>query len=148
LIWGTYAILFPFYDSGQISYIQARMFDGDIKFLNLRGIVKPLFNVNRLRGLPSGQTVHLCEGVPDAIALESQNLFAVGVLGATSFRAEWVDLFLKFKVVVLGDGDAAGAKFTKDISKFFISRGKPVQCMSLPEGKDVADVLTQSGRYI
>jgi DNA primase len=145
LIWGSYALLFPFYEEEQITYIQARMFEGDRKFMNLRGIAKPLFNVDRLRGLPSGQTVHLCEGVPDAIALESQNLNAVGVLGATSFRVEWVDRFLKFKVVVLGDGDAAGEKFASDISKFLMDRGKPVQCMLLPGGKDVADVLAQRG---
>ena len=122
------------------------MFKGDKKFLNLRGVAKPLFNADRLNGLPAGQTVHFCEGVPDAIALESKGLVAVGVLGATSFCAEWVDLFLKLKVVVLGDGDVAGAKFAKDISKFFMERGKPVQCMSLPKGKDVSDVLAQGGR--
>lgn len=145
LIWSSYAILFPFYNDGQIAYIQARMIGGEKKFLNLRGIVKPLFNVDRLSELQPGRTVHLCEGVPDAIALETHNLIGIGILGATSFRAEWVDLFLKFKVIVLGDGDAAGAKFAGDISKFFMDRGKPVQCKSLPKGKDVADVLAQGG---
>lgn len=145
LIWNSYALLFPFYNDGQITYIQARMIGGDKKFLNLRGIVKPLFNIDRLSGLQPGHTVHLCEGVPDAIALESQNLIGIGILGATSFRAEWVDRFLKFRVIVLGDGDQAGAKFASDISRFFMERGKPVQCMSLPKGKDVADVLAQGG---
>ncbi len=145
LIWSSYALLFPFHNDGQITYIQARMIGGDKKFLNLRGIVKPLFNVDRLSGLMPGHTVHLCEGVPDAIALETHNLIGIGILGATSFRAEWVDHFLQFKVVVLGDGDPAGAKFASDISRFFMDRGKPVQCMSLPKGKDVADVLAQGG---
>ena len=90
--------------------------------------------------------MHLCEGVPDAIALESQGLAAVGILGATSFRADWVDQFLRFKVVLLGDGDAAGVKFANDISNFFMERGKAVQTMRLPKGKDVADVLAQAER--
>jgi len=141
LIWASYALLFPFYEEGKVVYIQARMFNGKQKFLNLRGITKPLFNVDRLKSLTAGQTVHLCEGVPDVVSLESNCLYALGVLGATSFRVEWVDRFLKFKVVILGDGDDGGAKFAQDISMYFMDRGKPVQCMTLPKGKDVADVL-------
>lgn len=146
LVWGSYALLFPFYENGLVTYIQARMFAGDKKFLNPRGVEKPLFNTDRLCSLPAGYRVHLCEGVPDAIALETRGLVAVGVLGATSFRAAWVDRFLKFKVVVLGDGDAAGDKFAKDISNSFMERGKAVRCMPLPKGKDVADVLAQPRR--
>jgi DNA primase len=144
LVWSSHALLFPFYERGVVTYIQARMFEGEPKFLNPRGVAKPMFNAERLQKLKPGQSIHLCEGVPDAIAVESHGLAAVGILGATSFRADWVDRFLKFKVVVLGDGDAAGAKFAKDISTFFMERGKAVQCKPLPKGKDVADVLAQA----
>jgi hypothetical protein len=116
------ALLFPFHEQGAVTYIQARMFEGEKKFLNPRGVAKPLFNTDRLRGLRAGKLVHLCEGVPDAIALGAQGVVAVGVLGATSFRADWVDRFLRFRVVLLGDGDAAGAKFAKDIPNFFMER--------------------------
>ena len=146
LVWSSHALLFPFSEQGVVNYIQARMFEGAPKFLNPRGVAKAMFNVDRLQKLKPGQLVHLCEGVPDAIALESHGLAAVGILGATSFRADWVDRFLKFKVVVLGDGDAAGAKFAKDISTFFMERGKAVECKPLPKGKDVADVLAQARR--
>lgn len=146
LVWSSHALLFPFYEHGVVTYIQARMFEGEPKFLNPRGVAKPMFNVDRLQKLKSGHLVHLCEGVPDAIAVESHGLAAVGILGATSFRADWVDRFLKFRVVVLGDGDAAGAKFANDISAFFMERGKAVQCKPLPKGKDVADVLAQARR--
>ena len=146
LIWGSYCLLFPCYEHGAVTCIQARMFEERQKFLNPRGIPKPLFNMDRLESLKPGQLVHLCEGVPDTIALESNGLVAVGILGATSFRPDWVDLLLKLTVVVLGDGDAAGAKFAKDISGYFIKRGKPVKCMSLPNGQDVSDVLAETGR--
>ena len=146
LVWKSPALLFPFYEQGVATYIQARMFEGVPKFLNPRGVAKQMFNVDRLQKLKPGQLVHLCEGVPDTIALESHGLAAVGILGATSFRADWVERFLKFKVVVLGDGDAAGAKFAKDISAFFLERGKAVQCKPLPKGQDVADVLAQARR--
>jgi len=143
LVWSSHALLFPFCEQGVVTYIQARMFEGKPKFLNPRGVAKPMFNADRLQKLNPGQLIHLCEGVPDAIAVEGHGLAAVGILGATSFRADWVDRFLRFKVVVLGDGDAAGAKFAKDIATFFMERGKAVQCKPLPKGKDVADVLAQ-----
>lgn len=146
LVWSSHALLFPFYDQGVVTYIQARMFEGEPKFLNPRGVPKPMFNVDRLQKMNPGHLIHLCEGVPDALAVESHGLAAVGILGATSFRADWVDRFLKFKVVVLGDGDAAGAKFAKDISTFFLERGKAVQCKPLPKGQDVADVLAEAKR--
>lgn len=146
LVWSSHALLFPFYEHGVVTYIQARMFTGEPKFLNPRGVPKPMFNADRLQKLKPGQLIHLCEGVPDAIAVESHGLAAVGILGATSFRADWVDHFLKLKVIVLGDGDAAGAKFAKDVSTFFMERGKAVQCKPLPKGKDVADVLAQARR--
>lgn len=146
LVWNSHALLFPFYERGVVTYIQGRMFQGEPKFLNLRGVPKPLFNVDRLQKLKPGRFIHLCEGVPDTIALESHDVGAVGILGATSFRADWVDCFLKFNVVVLGDGDAAGAKFANDISKFFLERSKVVQCKTLPKGKDVADVLAEARR--
>lgn len=146
LVWSSHALLFPFYEQGVLTYIQARMFQGKSKFLNPRGVPKPMFNADSIHKLKPGQSIHLCEGVPDAIAVESHGLAAVGILGATSFRADWVDRFLKFKVVVLGDGDKAGAKFAQDISTFFLERGKAVQSILLPKGKDVADVLAQDRR--
>ena len=117
------------------------MFEGNQKYLNPRGIAKPLFNLDRLTGLPAESTVHICEGVPDALAMEAHGLNAVGVLGATSFQSEWADPFLKFNVEVLAQGDAAGKKFVTDISLFFRTRGKSVSCKCLPEGKDAADVF-------
>jgi DNA primase len=141
LIWRPPALLFPFRQNGSVIYLQARMFDSDRKYLNPRGIAKPLFNLDRLTGLPAESLIHICEGVPDTLAMEAHELNAVGVLGATSFRPEWVDPFLKFKLEVLGQGDAAGAKFAADISLFFRTRGKSVRDKRLPEGKDVADIF-------
>ena len=146
LVWSSYALLFPFYEQGVVTYIQARMFEGERKFLNPRGVAKPMFNADMLQKLKPGKLVHFCEGVPDTIALESHGVAAVGILGATSFRPDWVDRFMRFKLVVLGDGDAAGAKFAEDIFTFFMKRGKAVQCKILQKGNDVADVLAQQRR--
>ena len=145
LIWGSHAILFPFYEHGSVTYIQARMLQSDRKYLNPRGIAKPLFNTNRLSTLPAGSLVHICEGVPDTIAMETHGFAAVGVLGATSFRPEWVDQCLKFNTEALCHGDSAGEKFAATISNLFLNRGKSVRCILLPKGQDAADVLAGGG---
>jgi DNA primase len=146
LIWTSYAVLFPFYVRSQVKYIQGRLFRGDPKYLNPRGVAKPLYNIQRLDTLSSGAIVHICEGVPDALALEGQGLAAVAVLGASSFRAEWVDLFMKFDVVLMPDGDSGGETFLRTISGLFMARGKAVRTVRLPDGKDVADVVAKMAR--
>lgn len=146
LIWTSYTILFPFPLNTAIGYIQGRRFTGQPKYLNPRGIPKPLYNVDRLDSLSPGAVVHLCEGVPDAIALEAHGLTAVAVLGASSFRAEWVELFMRLDVVLMPDGDSGGETFRRTISSFFMDRGKTVRSVQLPSGKDVADVLGELRR--
>lgn len=146
LIWTSYALLFPAFENRAVTYIQGRLFEGKYKFMSPRGVEKPLFNTDRLSSLSAGMRIHICEGIPDAIALEAIGLAAVAVLGATSFRAEWVDLFMKFDVVLLPDGDAGGASFLATISKMFADRGKAVRHVRLPEGKDAAEIIAQIGR--
>ena len=141
LIWSSYTILFPFYSGDLVTYIQGRLFVGEPKFLNPRGIEKPLYNAERLTKLKLGSVVFLCEGVPDVIALEGRGHPALGVLGATSFRREWVDLLMRFDVVLLGDGDRGGDQFKHIVSGLFKDRGKAVRTAALPTGRDVADVL-------
>ena len=143
LIWTSYALLFPFMENDHIIYIQGRLFQGTRKFVNPQGIVKPLFNRARLYPLPRGSTVHICEGVPDAIAMEGAGFPAVAVLGASSFRPEWVDDFLDFEVVLMPDGDAGGNVFASSVSEWFQKRGKAVQIIQAPRGEDVSSVIVQ-----
>jgi DNA primase len=145
LIWSSYTILFPFLINGAIGYIQGRHFKKDPKYLNLRRIPKPLFNIDRLLTLPSGSFIHICEGVPDALALETCGLAAVAVLGASSFRPEWVEHFIPYNVVLLPDGDSGGNTFRRTILEMFKARGKAVQTIRVPKGKDAADVIAELG---
>lgn len=137
----TYAVLFPFYVNGEVQFVQGRLFKGDRKYLNPSGITKPLYNLERIKSLPIGSVVHICEGVPDTLAAEVNGLPAVGVLGASSFRQEWVDHFIRYDVVLMPDGDRGGETFRRTISKVFRERGKAIRSVRLPPGKDVADVL-------
>lgn len=143
LLWNRYTLLFPFFEGGSITYIQGRPLGGDIKYLNLKGITKPLFNQDKLLTMRPGDVIHICEGVPDALSLETCGLNAVAVLGATSFLPQWVELFLKFRIVVCPDGDRGGETFEKTITKFFLRRSKGIKTLHIPEGMDVAAVLAQ-----
>jgi DNA primase len=143
LIWSTYSLIIPFFENEKIVYLQGRLFNTHPKYLNLQGIQKPLYNSWCLSQLPKGSTVHVCEGVPDVLALATKQVPAIGVLGATSFRKEWIDSFVPFNVVLLPDGDNGGVIFQKKIEHLFRERGKSVSSVNLPPGKDVSDVIAE-----
>lgn len=145
LIWGSYALLFPFLQNGEVVYIQGRSFSEKTKFLGLRGIPKPLFNASSLASLTIGTCIHLCEGIPDALALEAKGLHSLAVLGASSFRPEWVDLLLHYDVVVVPDGDSGGETFMRMVNEAFRNRGKAIRRVRMPKGKDAADLLGELG---
>lgn len=146
LIWNSYALLFPFHHMKRTVYIQGRLFTGRRKFVNLNGIPIPLYNVDRLSSMTAGQRVHICEGVPDALSVESTGLAAVAVLGASSFREGWVKDLLRFEVAVAVDGDSAGSSLRRKIEKCFRMRGKSVIHIPPPAGKkDVSEVIAELG---
>ena len=88
----------------------------------------------------------MCEGVPDALALQANRRHAVGVPGAAAFREEWVDHFLKFDVVLAPDGDSGGEAFKTKVSQFFRARGKPLSILRIPHGRDVAATVAEIQR--
>lgn len=141
LIWGSYTLLFPFLQDGDVVYVQGRPLIGRSKFLGLRGVPKPLYNADCLASLDAGTCVHLCEGVPDALALEAKGLHALAVLGASSFRPEWVGRLFRYDVVVVPDGDSGGETFLRTVSEAFRKQGKAVRAVQMPKGRDAADVL-------
>jgi DNA primase len=145
LIWGSYSLLFPCLQNDEVIHIQGRLFAGRAKFIGLRGIAKPLYNADHLASLPLGSRVHLCEGIPDALALEAKGLHALAVLGASSFRPDWADRLLRYDVVVVPDGDSGGETFLRTVSKAFRARGKAVSAVRMPQGRDAANVLSEFG---
>lgn len=143
LLWSGYSILFPFYANGSVEYVQTRCLESDRKFIGPKGVLKPIFNRTRLEQLRPGQQIHICEGVPDTLALEAIGLYAVGILGATSFRAEWVDEFLPFDLVGVPDADAGGRKFSECLASAFRARSKSIRFVRPPEGMDACDVISK-----
>lgn len=145
LVWSGYGIVFPFYENQRIEYIQIRCFEGRAKFMGPIGVAKPIYNKGRLALLGSNQTLHICEGVPDALALESVNLPAIAIQGASSFRTEWVESLLAFRLVGVPDGDSGGQTFQKCLRDAFRQRGKAISFVVLPDGQDASDVISRIG---
>lgn len=141
-IWKSYTLIFPFFINSSVFYLQGRQFRREPKFLNPTGISKQIYNVNRIDTLSPGSVIHICEGIPDTLAMEEYGFPAVGILGASSFKKEWVDLFINLDVVLMPDGDKGGQTFFKIITKEFNERGKTLRTVIIPEGKDVSDLIS------
>lgn len=141
LSWSGYALLFPFNSETSTQYFQVRCLQSRMKFFGPSGIAKPMYNSQRVSRLQPGSLLHICEGVPDAIAMEGAGLAAVAVLGATSFRSEWVDELLPFDLVGVPDGDAAGEKFMKCLANEFRARSKSIRFAVPPKDMDASDVI-------
>ncbi len=143
LIWSGYSVVFPFREGSTVSYLQVRCLSGTRKFVGPTGVPKPMFNHARLKTLAPNETLHICEGVPDTIALEGRGLSAVGILGANSFRTDWVDELLPFDLVGVPDGDSGGARFREGLTRAFHVRSKSIRFAIPPAGMDASDVIAR-----
>lgn len=121
-------LIFPYLDQNVRSmYFQARALDKETrpKELNLPGAVPYPYNVSALDSKPGW--VYLCEGVVDTLTLLNQKIPAIGVPGATSFKAEWVPLFRNKSVVVCLDPDEAGRRGAQVVRELLGASG--IRCV-------------------
>jgi DNA primase len=146
LIFPAGTIVFPFFRSGEITYVQGRA-PNDVsrpRWLSLFGVPKPLFNVDALQSRPTIE-VYLCEGVTDTLAASQLGLRAVGVLGATSLTLQQAAAFKGRSVILLPDADQGGHKFQIHVATLFRTLGVFFRLRTLPSGTDVADRLRGKG---
>gem|GEM_PF-896805 len=145
----NHPILFPILKDGLPVFLQGRLLDpkpGAPKYCNLSSPVPALFNRDRLTGLGHGSAVFVCEGAPDTMALQQAGYPAVGIVGCSGFKEEWVDELTNFNVHLVLDNDDAGRQGTDRIREMFHQRNRPVRVVRLPEGiKDVNDFLVGRG---
>lgn len=134
-VWWDHVIIFPFTNTeGRIDYIQARRLVSDKpKYLNLFDMQSTIYNWICLNGLKKGDTVTICEGVPDTISAITKGRNAVGILGALAFKEQWVKHFLNFEIDVIPDNDKAGVQFGEKLRQAFKKAGKPIRVIQLPK---------------
>ena len=140
-MWWDQTILFPFFDKNkQIVYIQGRRLNTNgPKYIGLKGIIKPLYNVSIINSLSKRSLLFICEGIPDVLAANEMGYRAVGVLGAHSFKEHWVEVLLPYDIVVIPHNDLAGSGFTKKIKEAFLKKGKIIQVVRIKEMKDLSE---------
>ena len=132
-------LLFPFYVEGLAVYLQARTTASGVepRWHNMRGGVPSLYNIDALTNLPSRRIVYLVEGFTDTLTLSAHGFTAVGLVGASGFKEEWLAPLARFRVVAALDGDATGERAASQYIEMFAGRGMRLACLKLPS--DVND---------
>jgi len=137
LIFYNHRLLFPFIQDDEIVYLSARTLEKDHnpKYLNLLGkSIKGFYNVNDLK---NNETIFVCEGITDTVAMVGLGLPAVGIAGAQNIDIKTLELLNDKRVIVAFDSDSAGQKGQKKLNEVlqFIAK-----CVILYQ-KDEKDIL-------
>lgn len=131
-------IIIPFINElSQITYLKGRNLTGDIKHLNIEGLTTDLYNRNILSSLKVGDKLYICEGETDTLSALSMGLNAIGILGAHSFKSEYVDLLKDYKVYLIPDDDNAGKQMIEKVRNEFFKINKSVEIVYLNNGDDL-----------
>ena len=127
-------LLFPFFIDGRVCYIQARSISEvtNSRWHNLRGSVPSFFNGDSLNEVSSGSIVFLVEGITDTLTLITHHFQAVGIVGASGFKEDWLGQLGRFSVVCVLDSDPAGDAAAKRYQALFAARGQQLARVRLP----------------
>jgi len=99
-------IIFPNWKLGRVVYIIGRGFP-DRSLKNLHAPINHLF----LEGKLTGKEVIIIEGPPDTYTLRQAGFNAIGILGTSGFKKEWIKKFKKLDTVYIAlDNDESGIK--------------------------------------
>jgi DNA primase catalytic core len=136
-------LLFPFRVEGRAVYLQARTTapGTEPRWHNMRGSVPSLYNVDALAELPTGSVVYLVEGFTDTLTLAARGFAAVGLVGASGLKEEWLAPLARFRVVAALDPDAAGRRAAARYAEMFARRRMSFAAVELPS--DVNDFFRQ-----
>jgi DNA primase len=72
-----------------------------------------------LSSLKKGETINICEGITDALAVLAMGGNSLGIVGASGFKEEYMQMLLKFNVILIADNDPAGEKMKNKIEVIF-----------------------------
>jgi DNA primase len=109
------------------------------KYLAQPGLDRNLYNVNDT--FVDSPFICVTEGELDALTLSAAGFPAVGVGGVENWKTHFGRVLEDFaEILVLGDGDEAGQKF----SSFLVKEAKARQ-VTLPKGEDCNDIHRRDG---
>ena len=144
LFWWTPGILFPYFDyDGNLINFQLRPYatDSNSKYVFLPELPTCIFNEHLLKEIKTGDVVHLCEGAIDALSIQTKEGFAVAFPGVNAIKPEQLELFYRFKNIIVFDNDFAGQKAAKNLLFEMRNMGISVMNAELANFKDVNEQL-------
>jgi DNA primase len=142
------ALLFPYFESGQITYFQARAMDDSVKgnrWRNLNHRRRRLYNADTLTD-KSVRRVAICEGAVDVLSATQLGCEAVGLIGITAKLLDVEVMALRGRQVdLLLDWDDPGEKRATTLRKELARFGVAATRKSAPRSsvKDVNDYLRE-----
>lgn len=114
---------------------------GCSKYLGRPGATLRIYGVDDL--VSAGDSIAVTEGELDRLILRQLGYPAVGLPGAESWKRHWHRLLEDFsRVVVFGDGDAAGVRFIRKLMDQF---PQSVEGVQLPDLEDVNSMYLMEG---
>lgn len=142
------AVLFPYIEGGEITYLQSRGLtdtDKSNRWRNLNHRHMRIYNIDILTN-PTVNRLAICEGVLDAISSTQMGCEAIGLIGASAPLSRQNMISLRGKQVeILLDWDNAGENrataLRKELSRFGVSATRRFAPRS--GAKDVNDYLRE-----
>ena len=148
LIFFVHPIIFPYYKNKRIVYLQGRTIgnppENSSKYQFLKGLSRPIFNIDTLKNLRPYTKVYITEGAIDCMTLVKNGYASISLGSAKHFRKEWAEMFQQFRMVVWFDNDVAGQQGTLDLMEQLHLAGIEVQREYLPaEFKDINEYFNK-----
>lgn len=135
-------ITFPHILYGRVVYISGRGYP-EKKHRKLEKDRVPLTHLYNEQALSQKEVV-IAEGEIDTLTLLQHGFNACGVLGANSFKDEWIDKFNNCETVYLSfDADESGEKGNLRMARLL---GPTARLVFLPEGEDVNDFFKHASK--
>lgn len=142
------ALLFPYFEAGQIVYFQARITvdtDKTNRWRNLNHRIRRLYNVDALTNI-NVRRVGICEGAMDVLSATQLGCDAVGLIGTSAGLSNIEMMALRGKRVdILLDWDDPGEKRATVLRRELARFGVAATRKSAPSSgaKDVNDYLRE-----
>ena len=131
-IFSVGSMVIPFYYFDDLVFLQGHNPNNKPKYKNVAVELLFPFHINNLLFDDIGNDLcFIAEGVFDTLSLAQSDTKAIGLIGADSFKSEWVNYFKRREVtpVISLDNDAAGIKASKRIANIFYKEG--IQCKNV-----------------
>lgn len=115
--------------------------DEEPKYLGIPGATTTMYNVEAL--FKATTYICVCEGELDTVVMGSKTIHpTIGIPGATNWKPHYRKVLDDFEtVIVLADGDSAGAGFAQKIAREL----QNVRTVQMPEGEDVNSTYLKNG---